>query len=129
MDNQKLTPQQSLGRILIVEDEKDYRDVLAERLQEEGFSVLKAENGQLALNLMKNTDIDLILLDMLMPQMDGTTFFYHLKNTLKRNTPVIILTNFTEMAYPAGVADFVVKANASLDEVVEKVKKNLPVKL
>jgi len=128
MDNQQQTPQQSLGRILIVEDEKDYRDVLAERLQTDGFTVLKAENGQLALNLMKNADVDLILLDMLMPQMDGTTFFYHLKNTLKKDVPVIILTNFTEMAYPEGVADFVVKANASLDEVVSKVKKNLPVK-
>ncbi len=120
--------QKSSGRILIVEDEKDYRDVLTERLESEGFTVLKAENGQLALNLMKNTDVDLILLDMLMPQMDGTTFFYHLKNTLKKDIPVIILTNFTEMAYPQGVTDFVVKANASLDEVVEKIKNNLPVK-
>lgn len=115
-------------RILIVEDEKDYRDVLAEKLQTEGFTIFKAENGQLALDLMKNTDIDLILLDMLMPQMDGATFFYHLKNTLKKDIPVIILTNFTEMAYPEKVVDFVVKSNTSLDEVVDKVKKNLPVK-
>lgn len=128
MDNQQQTPQQPGPRILIVEDEKDYRDVLAERLQADGFTVLKAENGQLALNLMKNTDVDLILLDMLMPQMDGTTFFYHLRNTLKKNIPVIILTNFTEMAYPEGVVDFVIKTNTSLDEVADKVKKNLPVK-
>lgn len=120
--------QKSSGRILVVEDEKDYRDVLTERLEAEGFTVLKAENGQLALNLMKNTNVDLVLLDMLMPQMDGTTFFYHLKNTLKKDIPVIILTNFTEMAYPEGVTDFVVKANASLDEVVDKIKNNLPVK-
>jgi len=129
MDNQQDSPQKSLGRILIVEDEKDYRNVLAEKLETDGFTVFKAENGQLALNLMKNTDVDLILLDMLMPQMDGTTFFYNLKNTLKKDIPVIILTNFTEMAFPHGVVDFVVKANASLDEVVDKVKKNLPVKL
>lgn len=128
MDNQQQIPQKSLGRILIVEDEKNYRDVLAEKLEMEGFAVLKAENGQLALSLMKNTDADLILLDMFMPQMDGATFFYHLKNTLKKDIPVIILTNFTEMAYPKGVVDFVVKTNVSLDEVVEKVKNNLPVK-
>lgn len=128
MDNQQQTPQKSLGRILIIEDEKDYRDVLAERLETDGFTVFKAENGQLALNVVKNTDVDLILLDMLMPQIDGTTFFYHLKNTLNKDIPVIILTNFTEMAYPQGVVDFVVKANTSLDEVVSKVKKNLPVK-
>ena len=129
MDNQQQTSQQSGSRILIVEDERDYRDVLTERLKADGFTVLKAENGELALNLLKNTEIDLILLDMLMPQMDGTTFFYHLRNTLKKDIPVIILTNFTEMAYPQGVADFVVKANASLDEISNKVKKNLPVKL
>jgi len=127
-NTQPVPSKQGSGRILIVEDEKDYRDVLTERLESEGFTVLKAENGQLALNLMKNTDVDLILLDMFMPQMDGTTFFYHLKNTLKKEIPVIILTNFTEMAYPEGVTDFVVKANASMDEVVEKIKNNLPVK-
>ena len=128
MDNQQQMSQQYGSRILIVEDERDYRDVLAERLTADGFTVLKAENGQLALNVLKNTEVDLILLDMLMPQMDGTTFFYHLRNTLKKDIPVIILTNFSEMAYPQGVADFVVKANASLDEIVNKVKKNLPVK-
>lgn len=126
--NQSAPSQQGSRRLLIVEDEKDYRDVLAERLQTEGFTVLQAENGQLALNLMKNTDVDLILLDMYMPQMDGTTFFYHLRNTLMKNIPVIILTNFTEMAYPEGVADYVVKVNTSLDEIVEKIKKNLPAK-
>ncbi|MDP1710114.1 MAG: response regulator [bacterium] len=128
LDNQQQISQQSGPRILIVEDEKDYGDVLEERLQAEGFTVFKVENGQLALNFMKNTDVDLILLDMLMPQMDGATFFYHLKNTLKKDIPVIILTNFTEMAYPEKAADFVVKANTSLDEVVDKIKKNLPVK-
>ncbi|MEK7516994.1 MAG: response regulator [Patescibacteria group bacterium] len=128
MENNKM-PQKTKGRILIVEDEKEYRDILAEKLQAEGFEVLMAENGQLALNLMKNADADLILLDMLMPQMDGATFFYHLRNTLKKDIPVIVLTNFTEMPYPQGVAGFIVKANESLDEVVSKVKKNLPVKL
>lgn len=128
MDNQQQAQQQSLGRVLIVEDEKDYRDILEEKLQMEGFEVLKAENGQIALDLMRNTDVDLILLDMLMPQMDGTTFFYHLKNTLKKNIPVIILTNFTEMAYPQGVLDFIVKANESLDDIANKVKKNMPLK-
>lgn len=127
MNNEQI-PQKTINRILVVEDEKDYRDILAERLQKEGFEVLQAENGQVALNIMKNADVDLILLDMLMPQMDGTTFFYHLKNTLKKNIPVIILTNFSEMAYPEGVADFIVKSNESLNEVISKIEKNLPVK-
>ena len=129
VDNHYQTLQYSGRRILIVEDEKGYRDVLTERLQAEGFTILQAENGQVALDLLKNTDEDIILLDLLMPVMDGTTFFYHLKNTLKKDVPVIILTNFTETAYPTGVVDFVVKTNTSLDEVVAKVKKYLPIKL
>lgn len=116
-------------RILIVEDEKEYRDVLTERFQSEGFIVLQAENGQLALDLLLNTQVDLIILDLLMPQMDGSTFLHYLKNTLNRNIPVIILTNFTEAIYPAGVTDFIIKANTSLEEVVQKVKKNLSMKV
>src|SRR3990167_7834364 len=99
MDNQKQPPERFSPRILIVEDEKDYRDVLAEKLHTDGFTVLQAENGELALNLMKDVYVDLILLDMYMPQMDGATFFYHLRNTLKKDIPVIILTNFMEMTY------------------------------
>ena len=129
MDNQKQPPERFSPRILIVEDEKDYRDVLAEKLHTDGFTVLQAENGELALNLMKNTYVDLILLDMYMPQMDGATFFYHLRNTLKKDIPVIILTNFMEMTYPKDVADFIVKTNVSMDEVVSKIKKYLPKKL
>lgn len=116
-------------RILLVEDEKDYRSVLAERLKEEGFSMFEAENGEIALDMMKNNDVDLIVLDMLMPKMDGITFFYHLRNDLKKDTRVIILTNFSETAYPQGIADFVVKSEVSLEEVVQKIKNNLPVKL
>ena len=115
--------------VLIVEDEKDYRDVVAERLEEEGYKIFKAENGQVAFDLLKNTNVDLILLDMLMPQMDGVTFFYHLRNTLGRNTPVIILTNFTKTAYPEGITDFVVKSNTSLEDVVQKIKNNIQVKI
>lgn len=116
-------------RILLVEDEKDYRSVLAERLKEEGFSILEAEDGEIALEIVKNNDVDLIVLDMLMPKMDGITFFYHLRNDLKKDTRVIILTNFSETAYPQGIADFVVKSEVSLEEVVQKIKNNLPVKL
>ncbi len=132
MDTQQITLQPQIEQsILIVEDEKDYRDVLVERFEKEGFKVLQAENGELALKLLKNTDvdIDIILLDLLMPQMDGVTFFYHMKKTLGKSIPVVILTNYTEAAFPEGVTDFIIKANTSLDEVVKKVKKNIPIKV
>ncbi len=128
--NQATKVSQNAKRILIVEDEKDYRDVLVEILQAEGFSVLQAEDGQQALDVMKNTDVDLILLDMLMPKMDGVTFLYYLRNTLnKKYIPIIILTNFTEAAYPEDVADYIIKSNTSLDDVIKKIRKIIPVSI
>lgn len=109
-------------RILIVEDEKDYRDILTERLELEKFTVLQAENGQVGLDLLKNQNVDLILLDMLMPKVDGVTFLYKLKTDLNKQIPVIILTNLDVAAYPEGIAGYLVKANSTLDEVVEKIK-------
>lgn len=128
MPDELQTPQQTpqtTPRILIVEDEKDYRDILTERLKAEKYEVLETTNGEQAINLLKNTSVDLILLDMLMPEMDGATFFYHLRNTLKKEVPVIIITNFTETAYPEGVTDFIIKSNTSLEEVITKIKSYL----
>ena len=114
-----------MNTILIVEDEKQYRDILAKKLETSGYTVLTAQNGQYALNIVKSSSIDLIILDIFMPVMDGLTFYYHLKNTLKKTIPVIILTNLTETTYPSDVKDFIVKANTSLDQVMEKIKKTL----
>ncbi|MEX0896013.1 MAG: response regulator [Patescibacteria group bacterium] len=114
--------------ILVVEDEQDYRQILTEVLELEGFTVLQAADGQQALDLAQNNDIQLVLLDMLMPKIDGVTFLYHLRNTLhKEHIPALILTNFTEAAFPEKVAGFIIKSNTSLDEVVAKVKEVLPI--
>lgn len=126
MDSKTVKPLQStVKQILIVEDDKDYREVLTELLEEEGFKVLDAENGQAGLDLIKNTDVDLVLLDLLMPQMDGVTFYNHMRNALKKNIPVIMLTNFATTVHPEGIADFIIKSNISLDEVLKKIKKIL----
>jgi len=124
MDNKTVQPipQSTAKRILIVEDDKDYRDVLTELLEEEGFKVINAENGQVGMDLLKNTDVDLVLLDILMPEMDGITFYNQMRNALKKNIPVIMLTNFTTTVHPEGVTDFIIKSNTSLDEVLKKIK-------
>ena len=114
-------------KILIVEDEKDYRDLLQKKLSEQhDINVLVAENGSDALDVvLDNRDINLIVLDLLMPKMDGITFLYKLRNELKNATPVVILTNFSDSAYPVGVADFIVKSDTSLDEAVNRIKSHL----
>lgn len=115
-------------RILIVEDDKEYRTILAKALQESGFSIKLAEDGQVAIDILRNNDFDLILLDLVMPNMDGQTFLYHLKNTLGKDTPVILLTNLTEAPYPSNVRDFVIKASTSLEDLIKRVNQNLPYK-
>ncbi|HEX8966125.1 MAG TPA: response regulator [Patescibacteria group bacterium] len=110
-------------RILIVEDDKSYQKILQEKLEKEGFQIVLADDGEMALNVIKNVDnIDLIILDLLMPKMDGQTFYYHLRNSLKDNSPVIVLTNLSTAPYDPGVAAFFVKTNISLEELITKIK-------
>lgn len=111
--------------ILIVEDDQLLRQALSKKFQNEGFEVLQAENGKFALNILKNRDVDMITLDLLMPEMDGITFLYNLKNDLKKEIPTIILTNLSNTAYPSTIKEVLVKSNTSIDQVVEKVKKYL----
>lgn len=113
-----------MSKILVVDDDTEYRELLSEILTAEGFSTVPAENGTDALTKVKeHTDIDLILLDLLMPQTDGVTFFYNLKKEVGRNIPIIILTNLSDAAYPAdeNIRGYVVKANTGLSQIVAKV--------
>ena len=112
-------------RILIVEDDKAYQEALKFALINEGFEVFTADKGESALNLTKNTNFDLILLVILMPGMDGIEFSYQMKKIVKKEIPIIILSNLTKAVYPADVKDYLIKANTSLEEIVAKVKEYL----
>lgn len=116
-------PQSTVKHILIVEDDKDYREALTELLEEKGFKVHDAENGLLGIDILKNEAVDLVLLDLQMPQMDGIAFYNQMRNVLKKNIPVIMLTNFATTVRPEGISDFIIKSNTPLDEVLNKIKK------
>lgn len=79
--------------ILVVDDEVDLLDLIEYNLQKEGYRVLRAENGQEALNIARKTPPDLILLDVMMPKMNGIETINHLKADRDlRNKPVVFLT-------------------------------------
>src|SRR6266704_1909835 len=81
-------------KILIVEDEKLLGDALELKLKHAGFEVFRAVNGQIGLEVAHATNPDVILLDLLMPVMDGKTMLYRLRASPEfKTTPVIILTN------------------------------------
>lgn len=81
-------------KILCVEDEKDIRENIAEILRDEGFEVIEAENGKIGFDKFKEESPDLIISDIMMPEMDGYEFLKLVRNSsgLNNNVPFIILS-------------------------------------
>lgn len=121
-------------KILIVEDEPALIGVLSDKLSKEGFNILKAIDGEIGLKLALEEKPDLILLDIIMPKMDGITMLKKLREQeIGKNMPVIILTNLSDSEKNAemterGVLDFLIKTNWKLDDVVKKIKQRLNLK-
>ena len=81
------------GRILIVDDFEDARDLYAEFLRLQGYEVAGAADGPAALHLALPADYDVIVLDLALPRMDGLEVLRHLrKNPKTKSTPIIILS-------------------------------------
>ena len=111
-------------KILIVDDEKLIRDVIKTYAEEENFECLEAEDGLEALDIIKQNDVDLIVLDIMMPKMDGMTFLEALKN--EKNIPVIILSARTEeydklRGFDLGTDDYLTKP-FSPKELIARIK-------
>lgn len=118
--------------ILVVDDYQINRDLLQQRLALEGYRISTAENGIVALNITQTKSFDLILLDLLMPEMDGLETLIRLKaNTKTQHVPVIMISGLNEVeniveCLNAGAEDFITKPfnmtllrariNASLDK-------------
>ena len=120
-----------MAKILFIEDEAALQKTLGGRLKEKGLEVIAALDGETALNIIKSTKIDLILLDLILPRKSGFEILRELKeNAETKDIPVIILTNLENMkdieqAMEMGATTYLVKTNYSLDEVVEKIKATL----
>jgi two-component system response regulator VicR len=120
-------------KILIVEDEKMFRELFIEKLQEEGFSAFEAEDGEKGLKLALKEKPDLILLDILMPVMDGLTMMKKLReDSWGKNVDVILLTNLsaTEESTIKAMVDYeplyyLVKSAWSFKDIMEKIKETL----
>lgn len=118
----------------IVEDEPSLIEALRNKLNKEGFSVLEARNGKIGLDLALKERPDLILLDIIMPVMDGLTMLQELrkKDEWGKNVPVIILTNLSDdkkvmEAVKEGSYDYLIKSDWSINEVISKVRERLKI--
>lgn len=116
------------AKILVVEDEEILLTALTEELTSGGYEVEGAENGKVGLEKAASYKPDLILLDLVMPEMDGMEMLQELKGDEGlREIPVVILTNLSDYeriseALSLGAMDYLVKANYKLEDLLEKVK-------
>ena len=124
---------QNKKRILIAEDEGPLLQVLGEKFIREGFTVYKANDGVEAVETALREHPDLMLLDIIMPRMDGIMALKKIRaDKWGANVPVIILTNLND-AESAGEAlqnrayDYMVKSDWKLEDVVKKVRERLGV--
>ncbi|MFA5051944.1 MAG: response regulator [Patescibacteria group bacterium] len=119
--------------ILIIEDDTVLLWALAKTLTKEGFVVHKATDGEAGLELAIREHPDLVLLDIIMPKMDGITVLKKLRADLwGKKVPVIVLTNLSVADTAAEIGnkyeDYLIKAEWKLTDVVKKVKERLKIK-
>lgn len=119
-------------KILVVEDEEFLLDLYVTKLEQSGYEVVKANNGAEGLSLAQLESPNLILLDILMPQIDGYEMLKRLKIDKKtKNIPAIIFSNLSqkqeiEKGLKLGAKDFIIKTSVTPTELESKVKKYLP---
>lgn len=113
--------------ILLVEDDTFLIDILVQKLKNDDFDVIHAGDGETAIQKAHNESPDIILLDIILPGMNGFEVIKRLKDDPNtENIPIAILSNLgqkedIEKGQKLGAVDFIVKANHSLDEIVDRV--------
>ncbi len=117
--------------VLIIDDEITLQKALSEVLQQEGFKVVSALDGETGLQKCKTSAPDLILLDIILPKMDGFKIFEEIRASKKlKKIPVMVLTNLEENVDVGRMASgenvcYLVKSNYSLENIVSKVQEIL----
>ena len=118
-------------KILIIEDESALQKALGDFLGEKGYEITSALDGELGLALAKEKSPDLILLDLILPKINGFDVLKQLKEDDKTKAiPVIVLTNLEEMSdvdkvIGLGATTYLVKTEYKLEDVLDKIKQTL----
>lgn len=117
-----------MAKILIVEDDKFLRELIAKKLMREGYEVEEAIDGEDGVKKIKEMMPDLVLLDLILPGIDGFEVLKRVKEDDKTaSIPVVILSNLgqkdeIEKGLNLGAVDFLIKAHFTPEEIVEKIK-------
>jgi len=117
--------------ILIIEDDKFLRELIAQKLLREDYGVSEAVDGEEGIRKIKEEKPDLILLDLILPGIDGFEVLTRMRDDPEISSiPVIILSNLgqkedVERGLKLGAKDYLIKAHFTPGEIIEKIKKFL----
>ncbi|GAI44906.1 unnamed protein product [marine sediment metagenome] len=117
-----------MKKILIIEDDKFLRELIAQKLIKEDFEVSEAVDGEEGIKKIKEEKPDLILLDLILPGIDGFEVLARMKKeSTLASIPVIILSNLgqkddVEKGLKMGAVDYLIKAHFTPGEIIDKIK-------
>lgn len=129
-----LTPEQPIAKILLVEDDFFLADIYQTKLSVENYDVLVGQDGMEGLTLAQENVPDLILLDIMLPKMDGLEVLKKLKDDDRtKDIPVILLSNLGQEfvvkgGMNLGAVDYLLKSDLTPREVIEKIEHYLKLK-
>jgi len=115
-----------MKKILIIEDESSMRNSLEEFFSEEGFEVTTAMDGESGYEMIRSKKFDVILLDIILPRMDGFEILNKIKEEEVEHAPIVLLTNLGEAeniqkALDLGATTYLIKSDYQLKEIIDKV--------
>ncbi len=122
-----------MKKILFIEDEAVMQKAVSEFLGAKGYNVVSALDGELGINMAKNSSPDLILLDIILPKKSGFDVLRDLKDDEKtRSIPVIVLTNLSQMGdvsqmMDMGITTYLVKSDQSLQDILRVIDRTLEI--
>lgn len=120
-----------MKNVLLIEDEDFLANLLKTRLEKDGLAIQIARDGQEALNFLKETKFDLVLLDLILPKISGFEVLETMKADLQlQSIPVVIISNLGQendisRGQSLGAMEYFIKAKVSIEDLIGQVKKYL----
>lgn len=115
-------------KILIIEDDKFLRELIARKLEEVGYGIIQAMDGEKGLEKLEEEKVDVVLLDLVLPGIDGFEVLAQAnKEDILKDVPVLVLSNLgqredVERALNLGAVDYLIKAHFTPEEIINKIR-------
>ena len=118
-------------KILLIEDDSFLRELMSEKLRNSGYNVIEAADGNEGLKKIQTENPALVLLDLILPGIDGFDLLREFRKELKIEVPIIVLSNLgnkddIDRVMAAGANDYLIKAHFTPTDILERMKKYFP---